>query len=47
MQCLATHVLASIRLAEGWSWANVLGALVLGTVILALIVWAFLVTGRR
>jgi hypothetical protein len=47
MQGSATHVLALIRLAEGWSWANVLGALVLGTVTLALIVLAFLVTGRR
>jgi hypothetical protein len=47
MQGLATHALAWIRLAEGWSWGNIIGALVLGLGTLALIVLAFLVTARR
>lgn len=47
MQALATQALALIQQAEGWSVGNVLGALVLGTAILAVIGYAFLVTLRR
>jgi len=47
MQGWAAPALAAIRLAEGWSWANVIGALVLGIGTLAPLALAFLVTLRR
>lgn len=47
MQASATHALALIQQAEGWSVGNVLGAMVLGTVLLALIGYVFLVILRR
>ena len=47
MEASATQALALIQQAEGWSVGNVLGVLVLGTVLLALIGYAVLVTLRR
>jgi hypothetical protein len=47
MGSLEAQVLAQIRLAEGWSVGNVLGALLLGIVALGLLAFALLVTLRR
>jgi len=47
MELLATQTLAQMRLAEGWSVGNVLGALLLGSVALGLLAFALLVTLRR
>ncbi|MCU0281634.1 MAG: hypothetical protein MUE66_07395 [Acidimicrobiia bacterium] len=47
MQASATQAMALIQQAEGWSVGNVLGVLVLGTVLFALIGYALLVTLRR
>lgn len=47
MQASATQALALVQQAESWSVGNVLGALVLGTLIAALIGYALFVTLRR
>lgn len=47
MDALAAPALALIRQAEGWSVGNVLGALVLGTVLFALVGFGLFVILRR
>jgi Ca2+/Na+ antiporter len=47
MQASATQALALVQQAEGWSVGNVLGALFLGTVIVAVIGYVLFVTLRR
>jgi hypothetical protein len=47
MQAMAAQALALVRVAEGWSVANVLGALLLGTFVLVAVVAAISVTLRQ
>ena len=44
---MAAQALALVRVAEGWSAANVLGALLLGAFVLGAVLAALLVTLRR
>lgn len=46
MQGIAVQLLAQLRVAEGWSIANVLGAVALLILVLAA-VWAAVLVGRR
>jgi hypothetical protein len=47
MQGIAVQVLAELRVAEGWSAANILGALALAALVLGALVAAFLVPPGR
>ena len=46
MQGIAVQLLAQVRVAEGWSAANVLGAVFLLVVVLG-VLWAAVLVGRR
>ena len=45
MQGIAVQLLAQVRVAEGWSAGNVLGAVFLAALLLG-ILWAFVLVGR-
>jgi hypothetical protein len=47
MQGIAVQVLAQVRVAEGWSAANIVGGLLLAVLVLGALVAAVLVARRR